>query len=105
MKEGVCALRRDFEYSTVNTGAYSTLSVSVCAQSLPSQVASCTKEERASVVPVFKVSVRSFLFPGAGHSDFHREAIGSIVCVFSPTPKGHDDRSTPTKARRKSLED
>ena len=51
-------------YSLVNTGAYSTLSVSIYAQSLPSQVASCTKEERASVVPGFGVSPRSFSFPG-----------------------------------------
>ena len=53
-----------FFFSTVNTGAYSTLSVSICAQSLPSQVASCTKEERASVVPSFGVFPESFMFPG-----------------------------------------
>ena len=86
MKEGVCAPRRDLIhlYRTVNTGAYSTLSVS-CLRSKP-PLTGCFVHKGGACQCCSGFSSFRFIFlvSGRGTQCFHRVAIGShSVCDLS----------------------
>ena len=86
MKEGVCVPRRVLIhfYRTVNTGAYSTLSVSGLRSKPPLTGCFVHKGGACQCCSGFLVSVLFFLVSGRDTQCFHRVAIGShSVCDLS----------------------